>query len=71
MILQIINTMAFIEILVLISAVTGIILVLKDKKLNGLSKVLWIFLVLTFNFIGVACFLGYKFLARRQHPTDQ
>ena len=60
MVLQIFNKSAFIEISVVIIAILGIILVLKDKKLSPLAKILWLFFVLIFNFIAVICFLVWK-----------
>ena len=57
MLLQIFNQSAFIEISVVIVAILGIILVLKDKKLSPLAKVWWLNFVVAFNFIAVISFI--------------
>ncbi len=47
-------------ILFVISPIIGCILVLKEKHLNATVKVLWLFAVLIFNFIGLICFLVWQ-----------
>jgi len=66
MLLQIINRSAFIEISVVLFAITGIFLVLRDKRLSPIAKILWLFFVLTFNFIAVACFILWKKLDKKE-----
>lgn len=60
MFLQIMNKAAFIEISVVTCAIWGIVLVLKNKRLSPLAKVIWLFFVMTFNFIAVICFLLWR-----------
>ncbi|MBN2779344.1 MAG: PLDc N-terminal domain-containing protein [Bacteroidales bacterium] len=66
MLLQIFNKPAFIEISVVIIAILGIILVLKDKKLSPLAKILWLIFVLLFNFIAVICYLIWKKMDKKE-----
>ena len=66
MLLQIFNKSAFIEISVVIIAILGIILVLKDKKLSPLAKVMWLIFVVAFNFIAVISFLVWKKMDKRE-----
>lgn len=66
MFLQILNKAAFIEILVVIFAILGIILVLKNKKLSPLAKILWLFFVLIFNFIAVICFIAWNKIDKKE-----
>ena len=58
--LQIMNLSAFIEISVVLIAIIGIFLVLRDKRLKNIKKILWLFFVLIFNFIAVICFIVWK-----------
>ena len=58
--LQIMNLSAFIEISVVLIAIIGIFLVLRDKRLSPIAKILWLFFVLIFNFIAVICFIVWK-----------
>lgn len=37
--------------------IIGLVMILKEKKISTLSKILWILLLLPFNFIAVVCFL--------------
>ena len=60
MMLQIMNLSAFIEISVVLIAIIGIFLVLRDKRLSPIAKILWLFFVLIFNFIAVICFIVWK-----------
>jgi len=60
MYLQVFNKSALIEISVLVIAIIGIVLVLRDKKLSQISKVLWIFFIVIFNFIAVIFFLIWR-----------
>jgi ABC-type sugar transport system permease subunit len=55
------TTLTIIEIFIVLVAVIGIALVVKEKELSNLSKVLWTLFILVFNFIALACFLVWKY----------
>ena len=69
MILVFMNKLAFIEILIVISAITGIILVLKEKRLPPVAKILWLFFVLAFNFIAVFIFIAWKMFEKKHRRS--
>ena len=57
------NTIAIAEILLVLVVIIGIIVVLKEKKLSVFARILWILLILLFNFIALICFfiwVSYK-----------
>lgn len=60
MVLLFMNKMALIEILVVGFAVVGIVMVIKEKRLSAVAKILWLFFVMMFNFIAVLCFILWK-----------
>ena len=66
MILFFLNKMALIEILVVGFAVAGIVMVLKEKRLSAVAKILWLFFVMMFNFIAVLSFLLWKKLDKKK-----
>ncbi len=37
--------------------IVGLVLILKEKRISTLSKILWILFLLLFNFIALICFL--------------
>ena len=70
MILQIMNKAAFIEITVLIVAIVGIVMILKDNNLLVLAKVVWLIFLLTFNFVALGCFLFWRYYERKKLIPD-
>jgi len=48
------------EILFVSVVIIGTIMVVKEKKLSDFSKILWILLILVFNFVALICFFIYR-----------
>lgn len=51
---------AIVEILIVLIAIIGIFMVVREKNLSILYKILWIFFLFLFNFIALICFFIWK-----------
>jgi hypothetical protein len=55
-----INILAITEISILLIALIGIFVIIKDKTISNSAKVIWIFSILIFNIIALIVFLFWK-----------
>lgn len=53
-------TLGNIELAIIIIAIIGVVLVLRNQSLTNISKALWVFAILMFNFIALFCFLVWQ-----------
>ncbi len=48
--------------------IVGVYWIFRDKDLSTLARIVWLFIVLSFNFIGVICYVTWKNMNRK--PTN-
>lgn len=58
------------EIILVIIAVVGTIMIFTNKKLNNTQKVIWFFVILSFNIVGLLGFLIWKFTNKTSASVD-